>query len=398
MIYSNPNQPDSHVKFKMQYGNYIGGSWVPPVQRRYFDNSSPINGQVFCSIPQSSTEDISLALDAAHEAKESWGKTSVTERSNILLKIADRIDENLEKLAVAETWDNGKSVRETLAADIPLSADHFRYFAGCIRAQEGSIGDIDENTVAYHFHEPLGVVGQIIPWNFPLWMACWKLAPALAAGNCVVLKPAEQTPASILILMEVIGDLIPAGVVNIVNGFGKEAGEALATSQRIAKIAFTGSTPVGSHIMKCAAENIIPSTVELGGKSPNIYFEDVLDYEDAFIDKCVEGTVLAFFNQGEVCTCPSRLLIQETIYDEFIAKVIDRVQKIKRGNPLDTETMIGAQASKQQFDKILSYVDIGKDEGAEILMGGQVESLSGEFNQGYYIQPTILKGHNKMRV
>jgi len=279
-----------------------------------------------------------------------------------------------------------------------LSADHFRYFAGCIRAQEGSIGDIDENTVAYHFHEPLGVVGQIIPWNFPLLMACWKLAPALAAGNCVVLKPAEQTPASILILMEVIGDLIPAGVVNIVNGFGKEAGEALATSPRIAKIAFTGSTPVGSQIMKYAAENIIPSTVELGGKSPNIYFEDVLDHEDAFIDKCVEGAVLAFFNQGEVCTCPSRLLIQETIYDEFIAKVIDRAQKIKRGNPLDTETMIGAQASKQQFDKILSYVDIGKDEGAEILMGGQVESLSGEFDQGYYIQPTILKGHNKMRV
>jgi aldehyde dehydrogenase len=398
MIYSNPNQPDSPVQFKTQYGNYIGGSWVPPVQRRYFDNSSPINGQVFCSIPQSSSEDISLALDAAHEAKESWGKTSVTERSNILLKIADRIDENLEKLAVAETWDNGKAVRETLAADIPLSADHFRYFAGCIRAQEGSIGEIDENTVAYHFHEPLGVVGQIIPWNFPLLMACWKLAPALAAGNCVVLKPAEQTPASILILMEVIGDLIPAGVVNIVNGFGKEAGEALATSQRIAKIAFTGSTPVGSHIMKCAADNIIPSTVELGGKSPNIYFEDVLDHEDAFIDKCVEGAVLAFFNQGEVCTCPSRLLIQETIYDEFIAKVIDRAQKIKRGNPLDTETMIGAQASKQQFDKILSYVDIGKDEGAEILMGGQVESLSGEFDQGYYIQPTILKGHNKMRV
>jgi aldehyde dehydrogenase len=398
MIYSNPNQPDSPVQFKTQYGNYIGGSWVPPVQRRYFDNSSPINGQVFCSIPQSSSEDISLALDAAHEAKESWGKTSVTERSNILLKIADRIDENLEKLAVAETWDNGKAVRETLAADIPLSADHFRYFAGCIRAQEGSIGEIDENTVAYHFHEPLGVVGQIIPWNFPLLMACWKLAPALAAGNCVVLKPAEQTPASILVLMEVIGDLIPAGVVNIVNGFGKEAGEALATSQRIAKIAFTGSTPVGSHIMKCAADNIIPSTVELGGKSPNIYFEDVLDHEDAFIDKCVEGAVLAFFNQGEVCTCPSRLLIQETIYDEFIAKVIDRAQKIKRGNPLDTETMIGAQASKQQFDKILSYVDIGKDEGAEILMGGQVESLSGEFDQGYYIQPTILKGHNKMRV
>jgi len=329
MIYSNPNQPDSPVQFKTQYGNYIGGSWVPPVQRRYFDNSSPINGQVFCSIPQSSSEDISLALDAAHEAKESWGKTSVTERSNILLKIADRIDENLEKLAVAETWDNGKAVRETLAADIPLSADHFRYFAGCIRAQEGSIGEIDENTVAYHFHEPLGVVGQIIPWNFPLLMACWKLAPALAAGNCVVLKPAEQTPASILILMEVIGDLIPAGVVNIVNGFGKEAGEALATSQRIAKIAFTGSTPVGSHIMKCAADNIIPSTVELGGKSPNIYFEDVLDHEDAFIDKCVEGAVLAFFNQGEVCTCPSRLLIQETIYDEFIAKVIDRAQKNK---------------------------------------------------------------------
>jgi len=398
MIYNNPNQAGSPVQFKTQYGNYIGGTWVPPVRQIYFDNPSPINGQVFCSIPRSSAEDINLALDAAHEAKESWGKTSVTERSNILLKIADRIDENLETLAVAETWDNGKAIRETLAADIPLSADHFRYFAGCIRAQEGSIGDIDENTVAYHFHEPLGVVGQIIPWNFPLLMACWKLAPALAAGNCVVLKPAEQTPASILVLMEVIGDLIPAGVVNIVNGLGKEAGEALATSRRIAKIAFTGSTPVGSHIMKCAAEAIIPSTVELGGKSPNIYFEDILDQEDAFIDKCVEGTVLAFFNQGEVCTCPSRLLIQETIYDEFISKVIDRAQKIKRGNPLDTETMVGAQASKQQFDKILSYVDIGKDEGAEILMGGQVEPISGEFDKGFYIQPTILKGHNKMRV
>ena len=324
MLYIAPNQPDSKVHFKSRYGNFIGGNWVAPVKGQYFENLSPVNGKAFCEIPRSTAEDIELALDAAHAAKEAWGKTSVTARSNILLKIADRIEANLETLAVAETWDNGKAIRETLAADVPLAVDHFRYFAGCIRAQEGSIGEIDEHTVAYHFHEPLGVVGQIIPWNFPLLMACWKLAPALAAGNCVVMKPAEQTPASILVLMELIGDLLPAGVVNIVNGYGAEAGQALATSTRIAKIAFTGSTPVGSHILKCAAENIIPSTVELGGKSPNIFFEDVLDQEDAFVSKCIEGAVMAFFNQGEVCTCPSRLLVQESIYEKFIAKVIAR--------------------------------------------------------------------------
>ncbi len=398
MIYIEPNQPGSKVNFKSRYQNFIGGTWVEPVKGQYFDNSSSINGKVFCEIPRSSAEDIELALDAAHAAKTAWAETSVTERSNTLLKIADRIEANLEMLAVAETWDNGKAVRETLAADIPLCVDHFRYFAGCIRAQEGSIGEIDKNTVAYHFHEPLGVVGQIIPWNFPLLMACWKLAPALAAGNCVVMKPAEQTPASILVLMDLIGDLLPAGVVNIVNGYGAEAGQALATSTRIAKIAFTGSTPVGSHILKCAAENIIPSTVELGGKSPNIFFEDILNQEQAFISKCIEGAVLAFFNQGEVCTCPSRLLIQESIYDEFIAKVIARAKQIKRGNPLDTETMVGAQASKQQFDKILSYLQIGKDEGAEVLIGGKPESLTGGYSEGYYIEPTIMKGGNKMRI
>jgi aldehyde dehydrogenase len=398
MLYIEPNQPGSKVDFKSRYENFIGGKWVEPVRKQYFDNSSPINGKVFCQVPRSSAEDIELALDAAHAARAAWGETSVTERSNILLKIADRIEANLEKLAVAETWDNGKAVRETLAADIPLCVDHFRYFAGCIRAQEGSIGEIDKNTVAYHFHEPLGVVGQIIPWNFPLLMACWKLAPALAAGNCVVMKPAEQTPASILVMMELIGDLLPAGVVNIVNGFGAEAGQALATSTRIAKIAFTGSTPVGSHILKCAAENIIPSTVELGGKSPNIYFEDVLNQNEAFVSKCIEGAVLAFFNQGEVCTCPSRLLVQESIYDEFIAKVIARAKQIKRGNPLDTETMLGAQASKQQFDKILGYMQIGKEEGAEVLIGGKADSIGSGFSEGFYIEPTIMKGGNKMRI
>ena len=338
MLYIAPNQPGSKVNFKSRYGNFIGGNWVAPVKGQYFENLSPVNGKPFCEIPRSTAEDIQLALDAAHAAKDAWGKTSVTARSNILLKIADRIEANLEILAVAETWDNGKAIRETLAADVPLAVDHFRYFAGCIRAQEGTIGEIDEHTVAYHFHEPLGVVGQIIPWNFPLLMACWKLAPALAAGNCVVMKPAEQTPASILVLMELIGDLLPAGVVNIVNGYGAEAGQALATSTRIAKIAFTGSTPVGSHILRCAAENIIPSTVELGGKSPNIFFEDILDQEDVFVSKCIEGAVMAFFNQGEVCTCPSRLLVQESIYEKFIAKVIARSKQIKRGDPLDTES------------------------------------------------------------
>ncbi len=398
MIYSNPNTQGAVVNFKDKYDNYIGGEWVAPLGGEYFENKSPVNGKVFCQVARSKAADIELALDKAHEAKEAWGTTSVTERSNILLKIAQVIEDNKEYLAVAETWDNGKAVRETLAADIPLAADHFRYFAGCIRAQEGSIGEIDEHTVAYHFHEPLGVVGQIIPWNFPLLMAAWKLAPALAAGNCVVLKPAEQTPTSIMLLVELIGDLLPAGALNVVNGFGKEAGEALATSKRIAKIAFTGSTPVGSHILKCAADNIIPSTVELGGKSPNIFFNDVLDKDDDYLSKCIEGAVLAYFNQGEVCTCPSRLFVQEDIYDEFIERVKARTAQIKRGNPLDTETMVGAQASQQQFDKILSYIEIGKQEGAEVLFGGEVEQLSEEFDSGYYIQPTLLKGNNSMRV
>ncbi len=398
MLYIEPNQTGTHVNFKTRYGNYIGGQWLAPVKGQYFENVSPVNGKVFCEIPRSSAEDVELALDAAHAAKDAWGKTSVMTRSNILLKIADRIETHLEKLAIAEAWDNGKAVRETLAADVPLAVDHFRYFAGCIRAQEGTIGEIDEHTVAYHFHEPLGVVGQIIPWNFPLLMACWKLAPALATGNCVVMKPAEQTPASILVLMEIIGDLLPAGVINIVNGYGREAGEALATSTRIAKIAFTGSTPVGSHILKCAAENIIPSTVELGGKSPNIFFEDILDQEDAYISKCIEGAILAFFNQGEVCSCPSRLLIQESIYEKFIAKIIERTKQIKRGNPLDTETMVGAQASKQQLDKILSYVQIGRAEGAEILIGGEIAEVGGGYAEGFYIEPTILKGNNSMRI
>ena len=398
MIYANPNTPGAVVDFKPQYENYIGGQWVSPVQGRYFDNSTPVTGEVICKIPQSCAKDIELALDAAHQAQQSWGKTSAAERSNLLLAIAQRVQEHSEQLAVAETWDNGKAVRETLNADIPLVADHFRYFAGCIRAQEGSIGDLDEHTVAYHFYEPLGVVGQIIPWNFPLLMAAWKLAPALAAGNSVVLKPAEQTPVSILKFIELIGDILPAGVLNVVNGYGAEAGQALASSTRIAKIAFTGSTPVGAHILKCAAENIIPSTVELGGKSPNVYFADVLNQSDEFIDKCVEGAVLAFFNQGEVCTCPSRLLVQESMYDEFIARVIARTKQIKRGNPLDTDTMVGAQASQQQFDKIMSYFSIGKEEGAEVLIGGDAERFDNELNNGFYIQPTLLKGHNQMRV
>lgn len=398
MIYSEPGTEGAIVNFKARYQNYINGQWIEPQNGQYFDNVSPINGQVFCQVPRSDEADIELALDAAHNAKESWGCTSVTDRANILLKIADRIEANTELLAVAETWDNGKAVRETLAADIPLAADHFRYFAGCLRSQEGSLSEIDQNTIAYHFHEPLGVVGQIIPWNFPLLMAAWKLSPALAAGNCVVLKPAEQTPASILVLMELIEDLLPPGVLNIVNGFGKEAGQALATSPRINKIAFTGSTPTGSHILKCAAENIIPSTVELGGKSPNIFFSDVLDHEDEYLSKCIEGAVLAFFNQGEVCTCPSRLLVQEDIYDRFIELVIARSKQITRGNPLDTNTMVGAQVSSAQFEKILSYIDIGRREGAEVLIGGEVAQLSDEYNNGYYIQPTLLKGTNNMRV
>ncbi|RUF68822.1 aldehyde dehydrogenase family protein [Pseudomonas aeruginosa] len=358
MRYAHPGSEGAIVSFKARYGNYIGGEFVPPVKGQYFTNTSPVNGQPIAEFPRSTAEDIDKALDAAHAAADAWGRTSVQERSNILLKIADRIEQNLELLAVTETWDNGKAVRETLNA----------------------------------------VVGQIIPWNFPLLMAAWKLAPALAAGNCVVLKPAEQTPLGICVLLELIGDLLPPGVLNVVQGFGREAGEALATSKRIAKIAFTGSTPVGSHILKCAAENIIPSTVELGGKSPNIYFEDIMQAEPAFIEKAAEGLVLAFFNQGEVCTCPSRALVQESIYPAFMEEVLKKVRAIKRGDPLDTETMVGAQASQQQYEKILSYLDIAQQEGAELLAGGSVEKLEGNLASGYYIQPTLLKGHNGMRV
>ncbi|WP_076413480.1 aldehyde dehydrogenase family protein [Shewanella sp. UCD-KL12] len=398
MNYAHPGSAQSKVKFNSQYNNFIGGEWVAPVGGEYFPNSSPVNGEVFCHVARSDERDIELALDAAHQAKDSWGKTSVTERSNLLLKIADRIEQNIEYLAIAETWENGKAVRETLAADLPLFVDHFRYFAGCIRAQEGSAADIDANTVSYHFPEPLGVVGQIIPWNFPLLMAAWKIAPALAAGNCIVLKPAEQTPVSILVMLELIEDLLPAGILNVVNGFGTEAGQALATSKRIAKLAFTGSTNIGQHILKCAADSLIPSTVELGGKSPNIYFSDVMDHEDEYLDKAVEGMLLAFFNQGEVCTCPSRVLIDEKIYDKFIAKVVERAKTIKQGDPLDTDTQVGAQASKEQFDKIMSYLAIGKGEGAELLLGGDMCKLDGDHSTGYYIQPTILKGTNDMRI
>ena len=398
MIYAKPGTEGAIVSFKPRYANYIGGEFVAPVKGQYFTNTTPVTGEVIAEFPRSTAEDIELALDAAHAAADGWARTSVQDRALILLKIADRIEQNLEVLAVAETWDNGKAVRETLNADVPLAADHFRYFAGCIRAQEGSAAEINDTTAAYHFHEPLGVVGQIIPWNFPLLMAAWKLAPALAAGNCIVLKPAEQTPLSIMVLIELIGDLLPAGVLNIVQGFGREAGQALATSTRIAKIAFTGSTPVGSHIMRCAAENIIPSTVELGGKSPNIFFEDIMRAEPEFIEKAAEGLVLAFFNQGEVCTCPSRALIQESIYEDFMAVVMKKIGQIKRGNPLDTTTMVGAQASDQQFEKILSYFEVARTEGAQILTGGAAAKLEGSQASGYYIQPTLIKGTNDMRV
>jgi len=398
MIYAAPGQAGAKIAYKAKYDNFIGGKYVAPLKGEYFDVISPISGKVYTQAARSGAEDIELALDAAHAAADAWGKTSVTDRSNILLKIADRIDANLELLAYAETVDNGKPIRETLAADIPLSSDHFRYFAGCIRAQEGALSDINETTVAYHYHEPLGVVGQIIPWNFPILMAAWKLAPALAAGNCVVLKPAESTPVSILILLEVIGDLLPPGVLNIVNGFGREAGMPLATSKRIAKIAFTGSTSTGRVIAQAAANNLIPASLELGGKSPNVFFADIMDKDDGFLDKAIEGLVLFAFNQGEVCTCPSRALIQESIYDKFMERVLPRVKAIKQGNPLDSEVMIGAQASKVQLDKILAYMDIGKQEGAQVLTGGHQAKLAGDLAGGYYVEPTLLKGHNKMRV
>lgn len=398
MVYAMPNTEGSKIKFKDKYENFINGEWKAPVKGQYFENVSPVTGKTFTEIARSTAEDVELALDAAHAAKDAWGKTSVTERANALLQIADRMEQNLEMLAVAETWDNGKAVRETLNADLPLAIDHFRYFAGAIRAQEGSLSQIDNDTVAYHFHEPLGVVGQIIPWNFPILMAVWKLAPALAAGNCVVLKPAEQTPASILVLAELIGDILPPGVLNIVNGFGLETGKPLASSPRISKVAFTGETTTGRMIMQYASQNLIPVTLELGGKSPNIFFKDVMDQDDAFLDKAIEGFVMFALNQGEVCTCPSRVLIHEDIYDEFMERAIKRVEAIKTGNPLDPETMMGAQASMEQMEKIQSYLDIGKQEGAKVLAGGDRNKLDGELSEGFYIQPTVFEGHNKMRI
>lgn len=384
--------------FERRYGNYINGKWAEPRSGRYFENFSPVNGRLLCEIARSDAKDIEDALDAAHAAKEAWGRTSVAERALILNRIADRMEENLDLLALAETWDNGKPIRETTAADVPLAIDHFRYFAGAIRAQEGGLSEIDHDTVAYHFHEPLGVVGQIIPWNFPLLMACWKLAPALAAGNCVVLKPAEQTPAAIMVWAGLIGDLLPPGVLNIVNGFGLEAGKPLASSPRISKIAFTGETSTGRLIMQYASQNLIPVTLELGGKSPNIFFDDVLAEDDDFFDKAIEGFVMFAFNQGEVCTCPSRALIHESIFDRFMERALKRVEAIVQGDPLDPATMIGAQASSEQMQKILSYIDIGREEGAQVLTGGTRNELPGDLSGGFYVKPTVFKGNNKMRV
>ena len=397
-VYSRPGSSGSPVMVESRYGNFIGGDWLPPSKGDYFENPSPVNGMSFTEVARSTGEDVELALDAAHAAKRAWGRTSAAERAVILNKIADRIEQNLQMLAIAESWENGKPVRETLAADLPLAVDHFRYFAGAIRAQEGGISEIDTDTVAYHLHEPLGVVAQIIPWNFPILMAVWKLAPALAAGNCVVLKPAEQTPWSILKLVEVIADLLPPGVLNIVNGFGVEAGKPLACSGRVAKVAFTGETTTGRLIMQYASQNLIPVTLELGGKSPNIFFADVAAARDAFYDKALEGFTMFALNQGEVCTCPSRALIQSEIYDQFLPDAVERTRQIVQGNPLDTATMIGAQASNDQLEKILSYIDIGKAEGAKVLTGGQRADLGGDLAGGYYLNPTIFEGTNSMRI
>ncbi|MGE5157379.1 MAG: aldehyde dehydrogenase [Gemmatimonas sp.] len=396
------NKPEflttTKAPFAERYDNFIGGKWVAPHAGKYFDNISPVTGQVVCKIARSDAQDIEAALDAAHAAKDAWGSTSVVERAIVLNRIADRMEANLERLAVAETWDNGKPIRETRAADLPLAIDHFRYFAGVVRGQEGTLAEIDQDTVAYHFHEPLGVVGQIIPWNFPLLMACWKLAPALAAGNCVVLKPAEQTPASIMVWIELVADLLPPGVLNIVNGFGLEAGKPLASSPRIAKIAFTGETTTGRLIMQYASQNLIPVTLELGGKSPNIFFKDVAAEDDDFFDKAIEGFVMFALNQGEVCTCPSRALVHEDIFDKFMERALGRVAAIRQDDPRNPATMIGAQASKEQLEKILSYIDIGKQEGAKLLAGGKRAQLGGDLASGYYVQPTVFQGNNKMRI
>ena len=397
-VYAFPGTEGAKVEFKSRYEHFIGGEWTPPVKGQYFENVTPVTGKVFCEVARGTAEDIDVALDAAWKAAPAWGATSAAERALVLHRIADRMEENLEMLAVAETWDNGKAVRETLNADLPLAIDHFRYFAGAIRAQEGGLSQVDEDTVAYHFHEPLGVVGQIILWNFPLLMGVWKLAPALAAGNAVVIKPAEQTPASIMVFIELIADLLPAGVVNVVNGFGLEAGKPLAQSPRIRKIAFTGETTTGRLIMQYASENIIPVTLELGGKSPNVFFEDVMANDDAYWDKAQEGFTLFALNQGEVCTCPSRALVQESIAEKFLDAVVERTSRIVTGNPLDTDVMMGAQASNDQLEKITSYLDIGRQEGAEVLIGGARAEMEGELSGGYYVQPTIFRGDNSMRI
>src|SRR5215475_14142104 len=393
-----PGTSGAKMSYQSRYDHWIGGEFVAPARGQYFENPTPVTGETFCEIARGTAEDVEAALDAAHGAAPAWGRTSAAERANVLNKIADRIQDNLEALAVAETWENGKPIRESLAADIPLAVDHFRYFAGAVRAQEGSISEVDDDTVAYHFHEPLGVVGQIIPWNFPILMATWKLAPALAAGNAVVLKPAEQTPASILQVLELIADLIPPGVINVVNGFGVEAGKPLASSPRVAKVAFTGETTTGRLIMQYASQNIKPVTLELGGKSPNIFLADVAQARDEFYDKALEGFTMFALNQGEVCTCPSRALIQESVYDQFIADAVERTKAVTQGNPLDTDTMIGAQASNDQLEKILSYIDIGQREGAKILTGGERVTFSGDLAGGYYVQPTIFEGENRMRI
>jgi aldehyde dehydrogenase len=398
MRYARPNTPDAKISYETRYDNFIGGEFVAPAKREYFENITPVTGRPFCEVARSTAEDVERALDAAHGAKAAWGKTPAAARAQILNKIADRLEAHLEAFAVSETWDNGKPVRETLAADLPLAIDHFRYFAGCIRADEGSMAELDEHTVVHHVKEPLGVVAQIIPWNFPLLMAAWKLAPALAAGNCVVLKPAEQTPVTILLFARLIADLLPPGVLNVVNGFGVEAGKPLAQSPRVAKVAFTGETTTGRLIMQYASENIIPVTLELGGKSPNVFFADVLDHDDDFRQKALEGFAMFCLNQGEVCTCPSRALIDRRIYGEFLELAIERTRQVVPGDPLDTDTRLGAQASNDQLEKILSYIDIGKKEGARVRLGGERVRLGGELEGGYYVAPTIFEGHNKMRV
>ncbi len=397
-VYAPPGSPDCAVQFKSRYEHWIGGEWVKPVKGMYFEDISPVNGKPFAEVARGTAEDIEAALDAAHKAAPAWGRASTTERAAVLNRIADVIDANLELLAVAETWDNGKPIREPLNADLPLAADHFRYFAAAIRAQDGDFQEMDGDMTAYQYHEPLGVVGQIIPWNFPILMAAWKLAPAIAAGNAVVLKPAEQTPVSILVLIELIGDILPPGVINIVNGFGVEAGKPLASSNRIRKIAFTGETTTGRLILQYSSANIIPATLELGGKSPNVFFADVADKDDAFYDKAQEGFTLFAFNQGEVCTCPSRALIEKPIYDRFLGDAVERTRAAVQGNPLDTDTQVGAQASNDQLEKILSYIDIGKQEGAKLLLGGERNDLGGDLSEGYYVTPTIFEGHNGMRL